>query len=172
MNNKAQFQTFIPFLVVGIIIVVVFAIVAIPMAFITDRVIDELSEPDAFGDSTRANSSMQTVKSLTTTALDQLIFISLFAILLGVLVLGIFSDFHPVLIVLIILAIVILVIIGGLFGDVFDRFSDDPIISEKASEFTLTNVILGSQFPIIILVIGVIVVIILMAKRGGIVSPV
>lgn len=172
MKNKAQFQTFIPFLVIGIIVVIVFAIVAIPMAFVTDEVIDDLSKSENFGNSSAANSSMQTVKGLTTTAFDQMIFILLFAIIIGVIVLAIFSDFHPVLISVIILVIVILVIIGGLLGNFYDDFTDDPIISDKADEFTLTNVILGSQFPIIILIIGVIVLIVLMAKRGGVVSPV
>ncbi len=170
MNKKAQFLDFLPFLLVGIVILFIFAIVVVPMADITEQVIDKLSSDDAFGTSETANQSMAQVSNLVTPAFDQLIFIIMMAIILGVIVLAIFSDFSPVLIGSVIIALVLLVIIGGLLSETYIDVSENQEISDKGAEFTLTNAIMGSQFPIIILVVGVIVLLILFAKRGRVIS--
>lgn len=164
--------TFLPFILVGIVVIMIFVIIAIPVASVFDDTISELSKDDAFGTSERSNESMQQVKGLVTPAFDQLIFIVLLAIIIGILLIGIFSDFSPALVSVLIIAIVFFVIIAGVFGEFFEDYSSNSEISGKANEFKLTNVVMGSQFPIIILIVGVISIIMVLAKRGRVISPV
>lgn len=172
MNKRGQAIAFLPYLLVGLVILFIFAMIAVPMASITDDIIDELQKDDNFGSSERGNASMTQVKGLVTPALDQLIFIILIGIIMGLILLAIFSDFDPVLITVIIIAIVLFVIIAGLLSGVYVDFMANDQFSDKASEFTLTNVVMGPQLPIIILIAGAIMLIILFAKKGRAISPV
>lgn len=172
INKKAQGQGILVFLLIGIIVVVIFALIAIPVAKVFDDVIDELKKPDHFGTSNASVQGMNQVQALITPAFDQLIFIIMIAIVLGTLGLAIFTNFHPVTLAMFIIAIILAVIIGGMLANVYDEVQSNDEFSEKADEFTFTNVIMGKQFPIIILIVGIIGVIIMMAKRGRLVSPV
>ncbi|KKK86936.1 hypothetical protein LCGC14_2758270, partial [marine sediment metagenome] len=109
---------------------------------------------------------------LVTPAFDQLIFIIMMSVVLGAIALAIFSDFSPVLIGSVIISLVLMIIVGGLLSETYTDVSQDATLSDKGQDFTLTNAIMGSQFPIIILVTGIIVLIILFAKRGRVISPV
>lgn len=107
-----------------------------------------------------------------TPVFDQLVFVILIAIILGSLVIAIFTEYHPVVIGIFVLAIIFLVIIAGLFSNVYEQVSETDDLQEKASEFTFTNAIMGKQFPIMIGFIGIISIIILLSKKGGAASPV
>ncbi len=172
MRKKAQGQGILIFLLIGIIVVVIFALVAVPVAKVFDDIIEELKLPKHFGTSNASVQSMNQVQSLVTPAFDQLIFIIMVAVVLGTLGLAIFTEFHPVTLAMFIIAIVLAVIIGGMLANVYDEVQSNDELSAKADEFKFTNVIMGKQFPIIILIVGVIGIIIMMAKRGRLVSPV
>ncbi len=167
-NKKGQLQ----FLLIGLVIVFVFALVAIPMAFISDEISGELKKPQNLGTNNKTIENIEVVEGLVTPAFDQLIFFVLISIIIGGILIAVFTDFHPVVLVIMILAIIIFAIVAALLANVYDDFSSNPAISDKADEFTLTNVILGSQFPIIILIAGVISIIILFGKRGRATSPI
>ncbi len=171
INKKAQAGILL-FLIVGIIVVFIFAVVGVPVAKVFDDVIDDLKKPEHFGTSNVSIDSMNQVQGLVTPAIDQLIFITLVAIVLGTLGIAIFTDFHPVTLAIFIIAIVLAVIIAGLLANAYDEIQTNPEFSAKAQEFSFTNVIMGKQFPIIILIAGAIGVIIMMAKRGRLTSPV
>ncbi len=172
MNKKAQAQGILIFLLIGVIVVVIFALIAVPMAKISKDIVDELKLPGNFGSSNVTVQAMDQVQNLTTPAFDQLVFITMIAIILGTLGLAIFTDFHPVTLGMFIIAIVLAVIIGGMFANAYDDAMEDPLLSETSEDFKLTNVIMGKQFPIIILIMGVVGIIIMMAKRGRLTSPV
>lgn len=172
MNTKAQLIQFLPYILVGIVVLFIFAIVVVPIADVSDQLISELSRDENFGTSERANESMQQVGGLVTPAFDQLIFIIMMSVVLGAIALAIFSDFSPVLIGSVIISLVLMIIVGGLLSETYTDVSQDATLSDKGQDFTLTNAIMGSQFPIIILVTGIIVLIILFAKRGRVISPV
>ena len=171
MNKKAQAE-FLRFIAVGFVLVVIFALVAIPVSKVFSDVVDELVKPVNFGSDNRTVAALEQVDSLVTPAFDQLIFVMLIAAIIGMIVIAIFSDFHPVLLIIMILTLIIFVILGGLLANVYDEVRTDPEFSEKADEYTLTNAVLGSQFPIIILVGGAIAIIILFAKRGRLTAPI
>lgn len=172
MNKKAQGQGILIFLLIGVIVVVIFALIAVPVAKVFDDIIDELKLPKHFGTSNTSVQGMEQVQNLATPVFDQLIFIIMIAVILGTLGLAIFSDFHPVTLGMFIIAIILAVIISGMLANVYDEVQSNPELSDKADEFKFTNVIMGKQFPIIILIVGVLGVIIMMAKRGRLVLPV
>jgi len=172
MNKKGQLATFLPYMFLGATIALIFALVAIPVAYMSDEIYDELKKEQNFGNSSVAGVRISQVQGLTTTAFDQLIFVILLSFVLGSLVLAIFTDFHPVVLGMFIIALVILIIVTGLMANAYDEVANTDILAAKASEFTLTNVIMGSQLPIIIGVVGIISIIIIFAKRGGVTSPV
>lgn len=172
MNAKASAGEFLPFLLIGIVIIFIFAIVVIPIAYTGDEVLDELKETDQVAEQNTTVERINQVQSLITPAFDQLVFIILIAIILGSLVIAIFTNYHPVTLGIMILAIIFLVLISGLFVNVHDDVKETELLENKSEEFTFTNVIMGTQLPIIIGFIGIISIIILLAKRGGSITPV
>jgi len=172
MNKKAQVGSFLPYILIGIVIVLIFAIVVLPISYTGDEIFNELKETKNFGSSNNTVTQINKVQDFMTPAFDQLVFIILFSIFIATIVLAIFTDFHPVVLGILILAFILLVIVGGLFANVYDDVRDTEILSAKASEFSLTNMVMGQQLPIIIAILGAICIIIILAKRGGQTSPV
>ena len=171
INKKAQF-VFLPYILIGMVIIIVFAIVAIPLAYVFDETADALKENDLVNQSDVTVLRINQIQSLVTPAFDQIIFFILISVVLASLVIAIFSDFHPVVLGFFIISTLILVIVSGLMANVYSQVSDNAIITDKASEFTFTNIVMGTQFPIIILIVGILAVIIILAKRGNTISPV
>lgn len=169
-KKKGQAQSFLPFLLVGLVVVFIFAIVTVPVAHVADEVFDEFQGTSAVDNSSQAYERTEQVQGLITPAFDQLVFIILFSIVIGTLVVAIFTDYHPVVVGVFIIAIILMVIIAGLMANVYDDTVNDPAFGNKADEFTFTNVIMGTQFPIIIGISGVIAILILLSKRGRVVG--
>jgi hypothetical protein len=171
-NKKGQVGSYLPYILFGIVIIIIFAIAAIPIAYMTDEVLDELKEPTNLGRFNTTTDKITQVQGLVTPALDQLIFILLFSIMLGTLFIAMFTDFHPAILAIFIISLILLVIVGGLMGTAYEEVADNDLLTNKSAEFTFTNLVMGSQFPIIILIIGVVGIIIILAKRGNSTSPV
>lgn len=170
-NKKAQAGTFLPYILVGIVIVFIFAIVVLPVAQVGDEIFDELKESPEFSDSNISTERITQVQNLMTPAFDQLVFIILIAVIIGCIVIAIFTDYHPVVVGIFIIAIILLVIISGLFANVYSDVQDIERLQNKSEEFKFTNAIMGAQLPIIIGFVGIICVIILLAKRGRVIAP-
>jgi hypothetical protein len=172
MNNKAQVGSFLPYILIGIIVVLIFAVVVIPIAYTGNEVFDELKEEQNFGSSNNTIEEINKVQDFMIPGFDQLVFFVLIAMFIGTIVIAVFTDFHPIVLGVLILAFILLIIIGGLFANVYDEVRDTSILTSTADEFTLTNLVMGSQLPIIITILGAICIIIILAKRGGQTSPV
>jgi len=171
-NCKSQIGGFLPYILIGIIVAFIFAVVAVPVAYSGDEIFNQLKEDDNFGTSNQTVEKINQVQGLMTTAYDQLIFFVLIGTLFGLIILAVFTDFHPIVLVFLIIVLVLLVILGGLFANTFDEVSQTDLLSSKASEFTLTNVVMGEYLPIFILIAGAIAFVIILAKRGGQTTPV
>jgi len=171
-KNKRGQTGFLIFIIVGIIIAFIFAIVVIPVAYMGDEIFNQLKQPQNFGSDNETVAQINIVQGFMTGAFDQLVFFTLFAVFLGLIVLAVFTDFHPIVLIFLIVVIILLVIVGGLLANVFGEVSNTPILSAKASEFHMTNLVMGSQLPILIAVMGAIAIIIMLAKRGRATSPV
>lgn len=172
MKNKGQIGTFIPFIFIGIVVVFIFAIVVIPIAEVGDQTFDALKKLDQVNNSNTTEAKIDQVQNLVTPAFDQLVFVILIAIILGTIAIAIFTDYHPVVLGVMILAIIFLVLISGLFVNVDDELKDNSIIANKSTEFTFRNAIMGKQLPIIIGFIGIVSIIVLLAKRGNATAPI
>jgi len=171
INKKAQAGTFLPYILVGIVIVFIFAIVVIPVAQTGDEIFDKIKTSPEFSDSNKSVERINQVQHLMTPAFDQLVFIILIAVILGCIVIAIFTDYHPVVVGIFILAVILLVIISGLFANVYDDVQDIERVQNKSAEFKFTNAIMGKQLPIIVGFVGIISIIILLSKRGRVVTP-
>jgi len=169
--KKAQAGTFLPYILIGVVVVFIFAIIVLPIAHVGDETFDKLKEADYFGESNKSVERITQVQDLMTPAFDQLVFIILISVILGSLVIAVFTDYHPVVVGVFIIAIILLVIIAGLFSNVYDEVKETDMLKNKSEEFTFTNAIMGKQLPIIIGFVGVISIIILLAKRGRVVAP-
>ncbi len=167
-NKKAQ----LAYLLVGIILVLVFAIVAIPMATIFDQITTEFSTNPTFNRSNVSVENLGQVQGQITPWFDQLVFFILVGVIIGVIVIAIFIDYHPVVLVVLILTTIIIAIVGSQFVNIYDTVKNDPTFTDKADEFTFTNAVLGSNFPVMILIAGTIASIVLLAKRGRATAPV
>lgn len=171
ISKKGQVE-FLPYLLIGLVFVVALAVFAIPITYVGDELFDELKEDDYFNSSEDGESSINQIQNLMTGVTDQLIFFLVGAILIGFIVIAMFSDFHPILVGILFLFIVLMVILGGIMSNLLDEVKDTDTLEEKSEEFTLTNQVLGENLPIFITVFGGVAIIILLAKRGKVVSPV
>ncbi len=171
INKKAQAGTFLPYLLIGVVIVMIFAIVVIPVSYTGDKVFDEIKDTEVFKNSNISTERTTQVQNLITPAFDQLVFFILVAVILGSLVVAIFTNYHPVVLGVMIVAIILLVLISGLFANAYDEVQDTELLQNKSEEFKYTNTVMGTQFPIIIGIVGVISIIILLAKRGRVTAP-
>lgn len=131
-------------------------------------ILDELKQEDAFGSNNDSVAAINTVQDITPGLLDLAVFVIFMALILGAILTCIFSEQPlPILFIWIIL-MMIAVFISGQFANVYDEVRNTPELINGTSQLTLTNIILGTAFPIIILIASVIVIIILYAKsRGG-----
>jgi len=170
-QKKGQIQ-FLPYLLIGVVFVVVLAIFVIPTTYVGDKIFDELKDNEYVGTSNKSVDSVNQVQGLMTGASDQLIFFLLGATLLGFIALAIFSDFHPIFLAIFILFIILMVVLSGVLSNAVDEVKTTNTLAEKSSEFKLTNQVLGNKLPILIAVFGAVGIIILLAKRGKVTAPV
>jgi len=171
INKKAQANNFLPYILVGLVIVFIFAIVVIAISRAGDEAFDTLKDTSPFSESNKSVEKINQVQSLMTPAFDQLVFIVLVAMILGSMIIAIFTDYHPVFVGIFILAIILLVIMSGLFANIYDDVTSTSMLENKSEEFRYTNVIMGPQLPIIMGFTGIIAILILLAKRGKAISP-
>jgi len=167
MNKKANLGEFLPYMLVGLVITLIFAIVAIPMAEVGDQIFDSLKETDNLGSQNNTVNSINTVQGLMTIAFDQVVTFILVGFLLGIIVLAIFTDFHPVTVAMMVIFLIIMVIVAALFSNVYDDFTSDDSINSKASEFTFTSALMGYTLPILVVVVFIVAIVIVLGKRGS-----
>ncbi len=165
-SNKRGLESYLPFLLFGIVLVVIFGIVVVPSAIIFDKASNEMMETKYVENDSKAYGALNQIQNLVTPLFDQLVFITLIAVLFGTLVLALFTDFHPATVVLFILAVVIFIIVAGLMGNIWNEVATTSQFEDKASEMTLTSAVLGSPYPIIIGVVGLLAILIILHKRG------
>lgn len=162
MNKRGDIQS----IIIMICMIIVFVIIAIIFSKIFIAVLNNLSGSGKFDSDTVE--IMDKVESKTIPYLDLFIFIFLVGSILGLIISSIFIDTFPGLTIFFIILLVVAILIAGIFSNVYAEFKAEPTMASTASQFTYTNLIMGSNFPVIILFIGVIVIIILYGKsRSG-----
>ncbi len=151
--------------------VVVVAVLAIIVIIFSKAFLDmtgELKDTGMFSNSTL--SIIEGVEEKTIPLLDFLVFFSLIALIIGLIISSIYIKVHPAVTIIFIIGGIMAVFIAAQFSNVFYEISQDAELASTASQFTLTNIILGEYFPLIILVTVIIVIVILYGKgkrEGG-----
>ena len=126
---------------------------------------DELQDSGEFDNQTIG--IIEGVHAKTIPLFDFFIFFSLVALMIGMIIGALYMDVHPAITIILVVVLIVGIFMAGVFSNIFYEVTNEPELVSTASQFTMTNLILGEHFPIIILVIGVIVIVILYAKSKG-----
>lgn len=107
---------------------------------------------------------METVEDKGQGLLDLFVFMTLIGLMIGVIISAIYLPSHPAVTGIFIIAMLIAIFLSGIFANVFEKITTTPELASTASQFSLTSLILGSHFPIILTFLFIIVVIVLYGK--------
>ena len=171
MNKRGDFTS----MMIMIAVVVALAVAVIIFSKVFLLVTAELKTNPTLNFENSTLNIIEGVETKTIPLLDFFIFFSLVSLMIGLIISSIYIDVHPAVTIIFIVALVVAIFLAGIFSNVFYELSNEPELVDTASQFTMTNLILGSHFPVIILVIGIIVIVILYGKSknpGGGAQPV
>jgi len=158
MNKRGDFTT----IIIMVALILGLAIGSIIFYKVFNDISDQLKEVPNF-----SNNTIDTINTAQTSApklLDFFVFFVLISFFIGLIIASIYIDVNPAVVIAFIIALIIAVLLAGQVSNVWESFTGQEQLVSSASEFPLTNMILGSYFPVIILVIGVIVIVILYGK--------
>ena len=157
-NKRADFQSII------ILIVIVFALAVGSIIFsrVFLDITAELKSKEEFSNNTIG--AIEVVEQNTIPLLDFLVFFSLVALMIGLIIASIYIDVHPAIVIIFIVALIVAIFLAGMISNAYSEVVATPELASTSAEFKYTNLVLGTHFPIIILVTGIIVVIILYGK--------
>ena len=161
-NRKGDFQS----IIIMIVVISILAIVSVIFAKGFGAAMDEFAAQDQIMSNPQAHEAVNVVQDRTIPLLDFFVFGSFVALILGVIISTIFINTHPAIAMVFVIALAVAVFLAGMFANVYGELSDDAELEDTIEEFKLTNLIMGSQFPIIILVIGIVVIIVFYGKSG------
>lgn len=157
-NKKADF----PSIIVMIAIIFALSLGAIIFSRVFLSITNELKDETKFSNNTIE--TIEKVESKTIPFLDLFIFIFLIGSFLGIIISSIYVDVHPAIVVIFIIMSVVAIILAGIFTNVYAEATETDELTSTASQFKLTNLILGQHFPVIIFVISIVVIVILYGK--------
>ena len=163
MNKRGDFQS----MMIMIAVVIALAIGVIIFSKVFLMVTGELKNSDTIDFDNDTISIIEGVETKTIPLLDFFIFFSLVALMIGLIISSIYIDVHPAVTVIFIVVLIVGIFLAGVFSNVFYDVTNEPELVDTAAQFTMTNLILGEHFPIIIFVIGIIVIVILYGKSKG-----
>ncbi len=157
-NKRGDFQS----IVVMIIIIFALAIGSIIFSKVFLDITAELKTRSEFSNNTI--DSIEVVEERTIPLLDFLVFFSLVSLMIGLIISSIYVDVHPAIVIVFIVALIVAIFLGGQISNIYSEITSEAQLSATATQFSYTNIVLGSHFPLIILVTGIIIVIILYGK--------
>jgi len=163
MNKRGDFTSMI--IMIAVVIALAIAVIIFSKVFL--MVTGELKTSSDINFDNDTIAIIEVVETKTIPLLDFFIFFSLVALMIGLIISSIYIDVHPAVTVIFIVALIVGIFLAGVFSNVFYDVTNEPEIASTAAQFTMTNLILGKHFPIIILVIGIIVIVILYGKSKG-----
>lgn len=166
MNKKGQAELGVQILL-AVIVVFIIGITAVSIATPFLQFLDEFKNDARVSQSNVTVENVEVIEALTPTLLDFIVLFSFLGILLGAIFFALITDASPAVMFVLFLIVIIAVILAAQFANVYDDFSSTSELSAVASQFTFTNFLLGSMFPVIILFSGVLIIIILYTKSRG-----
>lgn len=169
-NNKKRGQggEVIGFLMLGILVVFLLYIIAVPMAHVWDETSIELKNESAFGSDNKTVRQIEKFDGFVTPLMDQIVFIAFIGIVIVLFVVATFTEIHPIFLAFLGIGVIVMVIISSQLVDVADQAVNNAELDGKSDEFVFSSTIMGTAFPLIILVVGAFTIVILLSKsRGG-----
>jgi len=158
-NKKGDFAS----VIIMIVVVFALAIGAVLSGHVLVTVLGEFKEQPEIKD-TFAGETAEMVQEKSIGYLDFFVFFLLFAMIIGIIVSATMIDTNPAIMVVFIVGLFIIVFLAGIFANIYSDVSEEEEISATASQFTLTKLILGKHFPMIMFVVAIIVIVILYGK--------
>lgn len=161
LKNKKGIMGLV-FLLIAIAIIVVGGI----LMFLGGSFLNELIVPlgdEGVLDSQAAQDFQSEIEADTIPIFDNIAFWLVIAFGLGMILLAVYSDYHPALIIVGILFLALAVYLAMSGANIYDDLSTDSDYDRTG--FKLTNFAYGQMLPILILIFGIIALIILYGKR-------
>lgn len=167
INKKGQAAAILGFLLLGVVVVFMLRLTAVPMLKVWDDISVELKKPAAFGTDNITVGKIEQVDNFIAPAYDQLIFLALFGLLLTLLIVAVFTDVHPIFLVFLLIGLIVIVIVTAELVNVSEDAMSNPALNNTASQLTMSNTVTGTMLPIIVLFVGGIALLILMKRGSG-----
>jgi hypothetical protein len=149
-------------LIVGVVMFFAFSVLAVFFSYTLNSTMDELMDSGQF--SQNSIDTMNDVKDKTIPLMDFTMMFFFFSAVIGMIVSAVYVRTSPVMVGVFIILLIISVVIAGQLVNMYDELKQTEEIASTASQFNMTNVILGNAFPSLILIAGVIVLIVLYSK--------
>lgn len=173
-NKKAQTIGIIVFLMLGIVSIIALYVVFVPLSKVWGDISAEFHNSSVIDDGTfKGNNTLSKLEqfdSLLTgekNILDQFIFIGFIGMMLALFVFALFFSDHPIFIVFLILGIIVVVLLSSQLVNFAEKTINNAELNNTADDFKLSNVILGNQLPLIVLIMGAITILIVISRRSG-----
>ena len=158
-SKKADFSSLI---ILGIIMVFVIAMVGLFFSDSFSTMLQSLKDTGQFSNKTTA--IMTHVQDKTPQYFDFFVLFMMVSAVIGLIVASIYIDLPPGMMIVFIIAMLIAVFLAGQFANMWGMAKDISEVTDTSSKLTFTNLLLGSAFPIIILITSAIVIIVLYSK--------
>jgi hypothetical protein len=149
-------------LIVGVVMFFAFSVLAVFFSYTLNSTMDELVNSGEFSQNTI--DTMTDVQEKTIPLMDFTMMFFFFSAVIGMIVSAVYVRTSPVMVGVFIILLIISVVIAGQLVNMYDELKQTEEIASTASQFSMTNVILGNAFPALILISGVIVLIVLYSK--------
>lgn len=170
MIHKQQGGAIIAFLLIAVTVAFLLYLLAIPFAYVQDEVTDALTGNEAIQENNRTIEELNDYNSWITPIFDNLVFWAFVGFVLIFIVFAVFTDMHPVLLIFVGIGFVVVLIIAAQYANVADSVTDDELLAAKSAEFTMSGILFSNLLPIFLGIIAVVGILIMMAKRGGVVG--
>lgn len=151
-------------LVVLIIVVFVFAVVALFGGYIYNELNDEIQADTDF--STEAKASSQSVNDGYAVWFDNAIFFTIILLWIGLLITSFMIDTHPIFFIITVIFMIFVFIVGMSVSNAYDDIVSDSDLSGYSSNFPKTTFIFNN-FLVVLIFIGLSTAAALYAKSGG-----
>jgi hypothetical protein len=149
-------------LIVGVVMFFAFSVLAVFFSYTLNSTMDELVNSGEFSQNTI--DTMTDVQEKTIPLMDFTMMFFFFSAVIGMIVSAVYVRTSPVMVGVFIILLIISVVIAGQLVNMYDELKQTEEIASTASQFSMTNAILGNAFPALILISGVIVLIVLYSK--------
>lgn len=165
MNDKGQY--FFIWIIIALS-ALAFGILALMLSNPITEMVGSLTNDTGIDDN-NSIAFVEDVRTSTPAMIDNLAFWFMIAVVGSLLIFGLYVKWHPALIIIGFIALIIMIFLAAQYSNIYDEIKSDAQVT-NAEQHTLSNIIFGRQFPIIIGVVAALVLAIVFRKKGDVES--